>query len=137
MPKQKISVSDQVRAHRWNTSITPIVAGFLQSAGWEIYFPADNHGCETNIAVSDGQSFYRIVTRQFNDINESTGVEKQWLGTKADFLVICSLSDGWGIIMPRFEEEFREFDHPGNIHFDLDRDCVIEAFEELAPGGQA
>jgi hypothetical protein len=104
-----------------NTAFENTVKGWLMSDGWQVFSPELDHGHQTDVLISDGESYYRIQVKSVAAKSKDHIIQKMWKDENPiDVVVYFARNSNWGIVAPAFKENERPLNHPEHVRFKSD-----------------
>tara|TARA_R110001583_G_scaffold174017_11_gene328277 strand:+ start:144 stop:422 length:279 start_codon:yes stop_codon:yes gene_type:complete len=88
-----------------------------------------DHGLKTDVAISDGDTFYRIQVKTLDSHNENMIVDNKWQDANIDYVIYFSRVGNWGYILPPFKQCRKKLNAPGHIRFHQHAKNFVRAFE--------
>ncbi len=131
MPVRNAEINQATLAAHKQLSFETQLAAWLLGDGWEVFFPAIDHGMKTDLLVADANRFYRIQVKSLRSKNEDITVANMWAGVQIDYVVYFSVTGEWGYITPAFLEERRPLKSPDHIRFCKHPTNFLKAFRKI------
>ncbi len=131
MPVRNAEIKQTTLAAHKQLSFETLLAAWLMGGGWEVFFPAIDHGMKTDLLVADANRFYRIQVKSLHSKSEDVTIENKWVGVKIDYVVYFSVTGEWGYITPAFSEERRLLKSPDHIRFHKHQTPFLKAFQKI------
>lgn len=121
MPTRKSKTAPKTHEVMKNTAFENIVKGWLMQDGWQVFSPELDHGHQTDVLISDGDSYYRIQVKTVAAGDKEHVVQRMWKDENPiDVVVYFVRNSNWGVVAPAFREKNRPLNHADHHRFRLD-----------------
>jgi hypothetical protein len=117
MPIKNVSISANTLAAHQQLSFETLVGAWLLGDGWEVFYPAIDHGAKTDLVVGYNKLFYRIQVKSIESAEEDIKVENKWKGVDIDYVVYFSRQGDWGYVAPAFKQNRKRINAPEHRRF--------------------
>ena len=128
MPQRNSSPKTEALNHYKNLSYETLAASWLQSDGWDVFLPMIDHGLKTDLAISDGDTFYRIQVKSLCTSDENIIVDNKWGRASIDYVIYFSKQGNWGYITPAFKQKHKRLNSDDHQRFHQHPKNFIKAF---------
>jgi hypothetical protein len=132
MPRKTKKIKYGTSLFLRNVSFEYLVKFWLTFGGWEVVTHSWDNSHKTDLAVLDGERFYRLQIKTIDgNRSEDQAVRNSWSGSDVHYIIFVARNSDWGFITPAFSEESRPLNHDGHIKFLTNRYDFNVAFKKI------
>jgi len=117
MPIKNGSIKAKTLAAHQQLSFETLVGSWLLGDGWEVFYPAIDHGAKTDLVIGYNKLFYRIQVKSVESADDDIKVENKWKGAEIDYVIYFSRQGDWGYVAPAFKQNRKRIKSPEHHRF--------------------